>query len=411
MRIKRITKQILEEISLPKEEYEEYKKIAESIIKQIKKQKIEAKIGGSFAKQTVIKKDNQDIDIFVQFEKENDIKKLDKILKKIKTKGKLKKVHGSRDYFQLIFPQVTLEIIPTVKIKNPEEANNITDLSLSHVKYINKKTRLNPRLRNEIKLAKLFCQAAECYGAESYIQGFSGYALELLVYHYRTFKRFLKKVEKEKIIDIEKQFKNKRQILREINSAKLISPIILIDPTFKHRNVTAALNNATLEKFIEYKNQFLRKPSVEFFKKRTIDKEKIKKYAEITNSKFMEIEITTKKQEGDIAGTKMKKYFNFLITQLKNKEQKVLISEFIYKGLGQKATGYLVVKEKKRIEVEGPEIKMREQALKFKKARKEVFEKDNHIWAMENVSIKRIFNKSKTQQEDMGVKAKIISKL
>mgnify|MGYP000371497724 FL=1 len=68
-----------------------------------------------------------------------------KILKKIKTRGKLVCIHGSRDYFRIEFPDVSLEIIPTVKCKDPATAQNITDLSLTHVDYVGGKIKRRPR--------------------------------------------------------------------------------------------------------------------------------------------------------------------------------------------------------------------------------------------------------------------------
>ena len=71
----------------------------------------------------------------------------------------------------------------------------------------------NKSILDEIKIAKAFCYANNCYGAESYVQGFSGYALELLVYYYGGFINFLRAVSKEKannkekiVIDIEKNY-------------------------------------------------------------------------------------------------------------------------------------------------------------------------------------------------------------
>ena len=43
-----------------------------------------------------------------------------------------------------------------------------------------------------------FCKVAGVYGAESYIQGFSGYVLELLVINYKGFKGVIRNVAKWK---------------------------------------------------------------------------------------------------------------------------------------------------------------------------------------------------------------------
>ena len=407
MRYKKLLKKILEDSTPSKGEIKEIKMLANDVILQIKKQGVNVQVGGSLAKNTLVKKDSQDVDIFVQFKSEKETKNLGKFLEKVKTKGKLTTVHGSRDYFRIDFQNVSLEIIPTVICKSPAKAQNITDLSLSHVKYVTRKIKMKRKLAKEIRLAKIFCSASDCYGAESYIKGFSGYALELLVIYFGSFTKFLKKIDKNTTLDPEKLFRNKKEIFRELNESKLISPVIVIDPTYKYRNVTAALSQETFDKFLDYSKSFLKNPAVEYFQKKIIDKDKIKNYAKQKNSKYLEIKITTKKQEGDIAGTKMKKYFNFLIQQLKKKGQEILISEFVYQGTGQKATGYLVVKENKRIEIRGPEVKRVEAVKKFRKNKKEIFEQKGFIWTIEKPSVKRIFNKTKKQQKEMDVKVEM----
>ena len=64
---------------------------------------------------------------------------------------------------------------------------------------------------------------------------------------------------------MEKDYKNKNDILENINESKLLSPIILIDPTFKQRNVTSALSEETLEKFKDYCKKFIKSPNADFF--------------------------------------------------------------------------------------------------------------------------------------------------
>jgi tRNA nucleotidyltransferase (CCA-adding enzyme) len=175
MKIEKILEEEMFKIVPSSEEVEELMEIANNFISSLKKYKLDAQIGGSLAKGTIVKKSGkQDVDIFVVFNYSEDILKLEGILKKIKFSGKLKKVHGSRDYFQIERGKVILEIIPVVKNKDPELAENVTDVSLSHVKYVCSQIKKNPKVSNEIRLAKAFCHAQRCYGAESYIKGFSG---------------------------------------------------------------------------------------------------------------------------------------------------------------------------------------------------------------------------------------------
>ena len=326
MSIKKILNEQIKIISPSKKEIQELSKLAKNFIASLRESGIDAKIGGSLAKGTVVKKNGkQDIDIFVIFENAKDILNLEKVLKRIKICGELKKIHGSRDYFRIYCDSAILEIIPVIKTNKKKPIENITDMSLTHVKYVSLKIKENPKLADEIKLAKSFCIANRCYGAEGYINGFSGYSLELLVIYFGGFVKFLKGVRRQRIIDPSKHFKNKREILTSINTSKLNGPLILIDPTYKYRNVSAGLGLWTFEKFLEVANKFLKSPSPEFFRKQGIDIEKMKALARSKNAKFIEVNLTTDRQEGDIAGTKMKKLFDFFVRELIRKKQEVQI--------------------------------------------------------------------------------------
>ncbi|MBU0661790.1 nucleotidyltransferase domain-containing protein, partial [Patescibacteria group bacterium] len=319
-----VLKQVLERIEPPKEEIKfitEYlKKFVEELKKEIKKQRIAVDIfvGGSFAKKTLIKKDDYDVDVFLRFDKKYG-DKISELSKKLIGR-KNETIHGSRDYFRIrINPHFLIELIPVIKVKNPKESNNITDLSYSHVKYVNSKIKKD-KILDEIKIAKAFCYANNCYGAESYVRGFSGYALELLVYYYRSFAGFLKEVKKTKgklVLDIEKNYKNKQEILMDLNSAKLQSPIVLVDPTFKHRNVTAALSEETFERFIKSASKFLKNPSIKSFEKERIDFKKEKETVKKNKRNFILMEIETNKQEGDVAGSKLLKFYKQILEEMR----------------------------------------------------------------------------------------------
>ncbi|MDH3353294.1 MAG: hypothetical protein OEL87_02500 [Nanoarchaeota archaeon] len=409
MNMKKILAEQLKIISPSKDEITYLSKTAKEFVASLKKAGVAAQIGGSLAKGTLIQKEGkQDVDIFAVFNYSEDTLKLEKILKKIKLPGKLKKVHGSRDYFQIDCDSVILEIIPVVKNKDPELAENVTDVSLSHVKYISGEIKKNPEIANEIRLAKSFCVANRCYGAEGYVQGFSGYSLEILVIHFGGFIKFLKGIQKKKTIDPLKYFKNEKEILREINTSKLNSPLILIDPTYKYRNVSAGLGSETFIKFIETANQFLKSPSLELFKKREIDTEKMKILATKNKAKFIEINLTTDRQEGDIAGTKMKKLLNFFERELIRKQQQVLAKEFDYPGK-QTAKGYLVIKEKPEIELRGPPVGLENAIENFKKANKHnVSTKKGYYWHTEKTNINKIFNSIKKVEKEMGASGKLV---
>ncbi len=350
---------------------------------------LEIFIGGSFAKKTLVKKRIYDVDIYFRFNPKYKDDTLTKLTKKIlkKTKGVLV-IHGSRDYFRVkINSWFELEIIPVRKVKKIEEAKNITDLSYSHVKYIRKKIKSQKTL-NEIKLAKAFCYGSRTYGAESYVQGFSGYSLELLVYYYGSFMKFLKELSKSKkdklIIDIEKHHRNKKNILLDINSSKLESPIVLIDPTFKRRNALAALSEESYNKFKEAAKEFLKKPSTDFFKIKKINFVEIKKDAIKEGHEFLLLKTKTKKQEGDVAGTKLLKFSKHLKNEFE-KFFKIIDFGFEYLG-GKEGISYFILDRKKEIIDSGPLIEDEKNVEKFKEEHPKTFVKEGKIYSKRKIN-------------------------
>ncbi len=365
---------------------------------------IEVFIGGSYAKRTLIRKGDYDIDIFLRFDKKIANDRISYITEKLLEKNwKIKKVHGSRDYFQVrIKDNLYFETIPVKKIKKPIEAENITDLSYSHVKYVRKKIK-DKNLIKDIKLAKAFCHAKKCYGAESYINGFSGYGLELLVYNYGSFLKFINNIVKNKeekiIIDTEKQHKNKNEIMININSSKLESPIILIDPTNKYRNVLAALSKETLEKFKKDCTKFLKNPRIKDFELEKIDFEKKRVFARKKKYDFIVIEARTNKQEGDVAGSKLLKFYNFISKEVEkffNIKDKGF--EYFEKD---NCIFFFTAKRKDKIEMKGPKINDKKNVLKFKNKHKKTFKKKGRLYSTKKVdfNLKEFIDKIKKEDK------------
>jgi tRNA nucleotidyltransferase (CCA-adding enzyme) len=382
--LKTVLNNVLENTRPNNEEQIKIRKTAVVFAENLKKRLIIKRIsadvflGGSIAKGTIVKKDKYDIDIFVRFSPAYKNKNLSKMLKKF-LPGKAQKVHGSRDYFQIKQGNITLEIVPVIRIAKPTEALNVTDLSYFHVNYVLEKIKKNKNIRDEIILAKSFCQANNCYGAESYVKGFSGYSLELLICYYQTLEKFLKAITKDykaKLIIDDKKFYKKNNVLKELNESKLQSPIILIDPTFKQRNALAGLSLQTFNKFKTTAKEFLKNPSSDFFIKKNIFNEfKMKN----ENNPIKIIKIKTNKQVGDISGTKSKKFHDFFINQLR-KEFVILDSEFEYKDEINEAFSYIVINKKKEESLKGPPIKDLKNYNRFIKVNKNIFEKNGFVY-------------------------------
>lgn len=414
MKNKELYQEILNEIKPSKKELSEIEDKLNDFIKKLK-EKIEKKglnvdvfVGGSYAKKTLIKKDFYDIDIFLRFDKKHkEISELTASL--LKNFEGVSRMHGSRDYFSIkINERLFFDVVPVLKIKNLREAKNITDLSYFHVRYINKKLK-SEEILDEVRLAKYFCHANRCYGAESHINGFSGYGLELLIYYYRSFEKFLRatlKVKEKEVIDIEKQYKNKKQVLLDMNSSKLQSPIILVDPTYKERNVLAALSKETFDEFKKIANEFLKNPSMDYFKKRKINLDELKKQAK--NKEFLILEAKTGKQEGAIAGSKLLKFYKSFIKEISYYfDIKKNYFDFNNKN---KARYIFIAKPKKEVVLQGPYENDKKNLEKFKKQHKNIYFKNKRAYvkikppeSLESF-IKYWKKKYKKKMSDMDIK-------
>jgi len=392
-KINSVLEEVLKKVKPQEEKISEFEIFLEEFLQDLRKKiknsrlDIEIFVGGSFAKKTVMKKNIYDIDIFLRFDKKYD-EQISDLTEKLLKGFKKTKIHGSRDYFKIkINPYFFLEIVPVIKIKKPEEAKNITDLSFFHVSYIKRKS--SKKILDDIILTKAFCHANNCYGAESYIKGFSGYGIELLIYHYKSFLKFIKEVAKKRakdekvIIDTEKHFKNKQEVMMNLNSSKLTSPIILIDPTYKQRNALAALSEKTFEEFVKICRKFLKNPNKSFFEEKKIDIEKIIKNALRNKNEFLAIKVKTNKQEGDIAGSKLLKFHNYLEKEI-SKSFYVKNKWFIYDE-SKTARYFFVVKKRKEIIFIGPKIKDKKNVKKFKAKHKKTLVKNSRIYAHEKV--------------------------
>ncbi len=340
-------KKILSKI---KPEENEVKEISERVKKFLKilnpkLKNASAFIGGSFAKNTWLK-GNHDIDVFVVFE--NNKKMSERLEYSIKKSfKKYRKLHGSRDYFIVDFEGLGFELVPVFKIKKPEEAENITDISLMHVKFVKEKT--NEKLCDEIRLAKYFLKMNKCYGAETYIGGFSGYLVELLVVYYKSFQNFIKNAAKWKYSEIISFGRN-----NFVSGQKF--PLIVIDPVQPNRNAAAALRKEKFSEFAALCKKFLQKQNISYFKEKKIN---LKKYDLV-------FEVYPLEGNEDVVGTKMLKAFEFIKR------------EFIDNGFAVKNSGWFWDKNaylcfkfknkkiKKYREHFGPYITMSESAASFR---------------------------------------------
>ena len=349
---------LLKEICPSEKEKEEIKSKVESFLKKLKIEET-IKVGGSYAKNTWLS-GNHDIDIFVLFPKEDNISdQLEKSLKRYFRS--VERIHGSRDYFQVKFKNLNFEIIPVLKIKELKEARNTTDYSPLHVEWIQKNT--NKKLCNEIRLVKQFCKGQNIYGAETYINGFSGHVLEILTINKGSFKELIKFISK---------VKEGTQIGEgNINQSKK-SPLIVIDPIDKTRNAAAALSKEKFYIFQKRAKEYLVSPSPTFFKEKRLKKGDLKK-------KDIILEASPLKGKRDVVGTKLLKAFEYIKRELR--DFKVKDSGFYWRG-EKVALFWYNLKNKRLNEFRlhyGPPLDKPLDVKKFKQKHKLTFTKENKI--------------------------------
>ncbi len=308
----------------------------QKINNELKRRGINAEVfvGGSIAKGTWIKGQG-DVDFFIKFDisyKDKDIGKiLEDVIKSVFKKYTL--LHGTRDYCKVNYKGHELEFVPVLDIARPSDAKNSMDASLFHVEYVRNKIFQNPELANQIRIFKAFTKAQGIYGAETHISGLSGYVVELLMIHYKTFENMVNSAEDMKppiFIDIEKHYKNEREIVYFLGRQKLKSPIILIDPVLKTRNASAALEYKTFSHLILALRLFARKPSISFFKEKKLTERDIRTRSKSRGTILVIKKIKKKYPKEDI-----------FLAKLKRKLEKVCV-ELERNGIEVYEHGYIV---------------------------------------------------------------------
>jgi tRNA nucleotidyltransferase (CCA-adding enzyme) len=406
-------KEVLNVISPGLEEKRNFTTVTTEFLKKInsKLKNATAIIGGSGAKGTWLS-GNHDVDIFVLYDlktygpKTHELSKMLKpAVKKAFPKAKIETLHGSRDYFQLIYNGIVFEIVPILKISKAEQALNITDVSPLHAKWVKR----HVKDKNEVLLAKQFFKANKLYGAESYIAGFSGYILEILVMKYGTFNKLLKAAVKWKdqtVIDVSEFYKGK-DVLFELNQSKLTSPLVVIDPVDKSRNACAALG---INKFLLLKKvaaQYLKNPNKAYFAKEEIVQEVLKKEASRKKWHLVMFDVTPVQGKEDVVGLKLLKVFTHIKRKLDDFNVKKADWDWVP---GENATFYFMVKEDMLDDEvrKGPPTTLKEHVKHFKKQHSNTFTKNGHVMAKVKRNHPKLANFVKNLLKDAYVKERII---
>jgi len=274
-----------------------------SLVNQVaEKQKsvVSVHFGGSYAKETWTP-EKIDIDIFVKFKKTTTEKNFETIGKKIGFDS-LKKFKPYVRYSEHPFVEANIDgvgvnIVPCYNIKKGEW-KSAADRSTFHTEFMSEK--LTGSMKDDIRVLKCFLKINGMYGAEIAKQGFSGYVCEVLVYYLGSFENVLKKISKL----------DNNQMIGE-SPRRFESPIVIIDPIDRNRNLGAAISIQNVTNFVLIARNFLKKNSISYFKQ----KSKIRIPKELAKNTLV-VNFKYKKRSEDIIYGQIKRASNSIESQL-----------------------------------------------------------------------------------------------
>jgi len=238
---------------------EEDKKGIEKVLEIIRERlnKLDFEVEGSFRKGTWLRQDT-DIDVFVFYPKDVGKEYLERnalndIINRVKDLD-YTLAYAEHPYVIVNINNVEVDIVPALRVESGDKAITAVDRTPFHTKYVT--SHLDERGKDEVRLLKRFMKGIGVYGAELKVQGFSGYATELLIIYYGNFRKVLEEASKWKH-PIKIELTKPMKIFSE--------PLIIPDPVDPKRNVTAAVSLKNIATFSIAAKYYLKNPSIEFF--------------------------------------------------------------------------------------------------------------------------------------------------
>ena len=325
-RLEPLLEKMRKELRPSKSELESLKKAELELRERLERhlpKDVEIGVMGSVAKGTALS-NNRDLDIFLLFGQNYSPQQ-------VKTKAILwaKKAmrgyecelnYAQHPYLKVKMPGVKVDIVPSFKIKNNEKLKTAVDRSQLHTVWVNAK--IDSRMQDDVRLLKQFLKTLGVYGAQSRVEGFSGYLCELLIIKYGSFEKLLKEADSwnRPIIDIE-GYHTLEQTVKMFEKA----PMIVIDPVDKNRNVAAVVSRTSLSRFILAARNFLKTPSREFFfaKKISPAKSEIHSAVKRRDTHMIILQFEPPKLVEDVLWPQLKKTAHAIIAKLSRDEFRV----------------------------------------------------------------------------------------
>ncbi len=226
---------------------------------------VRATLEGSAAKRTWIRA-RPEVDVFVHFSPSVSRERLEamvvergaKALEALGARWRLR--YADHPYVEGFVGDVTVNVVGCYATE-PGRWLSPVDRTPYHTRYV--LSRLDDRLRTEIRLAKAFMRGIGVYGAELRVGGFSGYLIELLVLRFEGFLALLREGAGWRpgmVVD----FSGERSE-QELRALFPDSPLIVTDPVDSNRNVASAVTLTRFSEFVLASKLFLSEPSLKYF--------------------------------------------------------------------------------------------------------------------------------------------------
>ncbi|MBN2202776.1 MAG: CCA tRNA nucleotidyltransferase, partial [Candidatus Aenigmarchaeota archaeon] len=285
-------------------------------------------ICGSAEKNTWLSKKNE-LDLFLLYDTKLSKKELEKqglslaklIVKKLK--GKYQIAFAEHPYIKSKIGCFDVDIVPCYRIENPEMIKSSVDRTPHHVKFVKK----NLKKPNHVRLLKQFCITSKCYGADVKTLGFSGYLCELLIIKYGSFENLALAGSKWRAGQVRITFSNATK-----DDAELFkTPLVVIDPVDKNRNVAAAVSVEKFYMFVDACKKFNKKPKKELFfapKTKPYSASKIKSIAKQRGTKWFAISFKRPNVVDDILYPQMRRCTKAMGRMLEHNGFEILRSDF-----------------------------------------------------------------------------------
>ncbi len=329
---------------------------------------VNCRLVGSMAKNTSLM-DKADIDIFMTFPLTYSEEKLKEYGLEFgqhcieEVKGKQEIRYASHPYVTGLIDEFEVDFVPCYNIKDACELKSAVDRTILHTDYV--QSHLTGDEANQVLLLKKFMTSVNTYGANSKVNGFSGYLCELLILKYHSFENVIENAANK----WHNRYKIDLENYGTANNYK--DPLIVIDPVDKNRNVAAALSMQKFSEFIVACRNFLNNPQKEYFEDKKIDVTKedlIIKFSE-RNTKCYVLSFNVPQLPDDVIYPQVNKTMQSLINVSEIYDFNVIESNF-YIDCENKAHIILEydVDELSNVKIHhGPIVKYRENGFNFKK--------------------------------------------